>query len=154
VAQAVAGKPTSARVAAYAFSPLLMLLVFAVGKYLAVHTFARRAGYYLSYESYENPDVMTITTVVLGLFGLLLWAMMIVDANLLLEKDGYVRSRRLLEEHGYSSGALRAWAILLVPVYMYKRAKLLGTGQSHFATFLIMAAIYVIGAIVTTALAK
>jgi hypothetical protein len=124
----------------YAFSPLLVLLVFAVGMGLAAH-------------SYSKAEIVKNMTAVLALINLLLFAVILADANLLLEKDGYVRSRQLLAKYGYGAGALRAWAIFVPPVYLYKRAKLLGVGQSHMVTFLITMAINFIGVIVVAVLA-
>jgi len=60
------------------------------------------------------------------------WASFVVlflvlfDVDRLLKKNGYVDRERLLAKTGYTALSLRLWALFVPPVYLYKRAKLLG----------------------------
>jgi hypothetical protein len=53
------------------------------------------------------------------------------DVDRLLKKNGHVDREQLLAKKGYKALPLRLWAILLQPVYLFKRARLLGQKQVH-----------------------
>jgi hypothetical protein len=105
-AGAAAKKPTSAIIWALAFWPL------------AYPTVCMASGtvHVLAY------------VVLLGLTYLAVLGLLILDPYILLKGVG---SRQLLAKHGYSAMSLRLWAVLFYPVYMFKRAKLLGQTQIH-----------------------
>jgi hypothetical protein len=75
----------------------------------------------------------------MGLMGL--------DRYFLLKKDGYVDRRQLLAKHGYSDRSLRISA-LLYPIYMFRRARLLGQTQIHL---IVWGFIFAVGIIINVA---
>jgi hypothetical protein len=79
-------------------------------------------------------------TLVLTLVNFAILGLALLDVRRLLEKVG----AQSLAEHGHSAKSLRLWAALLFPVYMFKRAKLLGQKQVHLIVWGILPAIVLV----------
>jgi hypothetical protein len=59
------------------------------------------------------------------------------DVDRLLKKNGYVDREQLLAKKGYKNIPLRLWAVFLHPVYLFKRARILGQKQLHLIVWCI-----------------
>jgi len=82
--------------------------------------------------------------------GCVVLCLVILDLHVLLKKNGHVDSNRLLAKHGYSVRSMRLWAVLVPPVYMFKRARLLGQKQIHWIIWVLAFALSLIIGIATS----